>query len=418
MVRYWLTISVRSMWKNASNNLKGEKRRATSCKEAIIVKKGCIMKRKYFLPMTLIIVSTTACLLMGCQGTWWEAKATEGKVSGTGSEKGDTTEEVNQPVVEKELLDVEQQFPEYEEKTLDLESLIDEDYEIVKLEKSRVLGNTIYMVTRVQKENGVRGYYLFSCNLNGENLEYVELQMPKFEGDEGELLSFCIGMDGKIYSIKNESNTTVWSCFQEGCSVVSWDVSGTLITELKFKSPEEDGFEDQMIVLADVSENGEYYCVVWDYYKAIVMRVSATGEVVECKESKEVGCWDKNWNNWEGSLGWTFTEGNRKDDYEIFYVSYEIDSQAFSERVPINKEVLSTSISGSGKKELLLLKEGHVFRYDPHKDVVEPVMTVEGVDSAADILEVGNKNYLIYKSVSVDLEEVYEGIYLYMKAEE
>ena len=213
------------------------------------------MKIRINVILSVILLSLSMFFLIGCQR------------GSTDTENNSETEET----------------PQWSISEIDIESLFSDDVEIRVVDDMEVLEERIYMVVTTYEESIGYCDNLVSCDMSGKEVQNIILQKP----ETGQLLSAKIGLEGNIYAVKYEKDQTVWSCFEDGCSMVSWDSDGNIRFEIRLDSEEFEPYEGSIVNFSGVTEQGELIFTIADFNTSIVVSLSSEGEVIAINDSSE-----------------------------------------------------------------------------------------------------------------------------------
>lgn len=367
-------------------------------------------QRRY---MILILLSTLImCIFVGCKGNALNDDLSSETESDSTDNNTESESEESTPQV-KEFLDHTQEFPQYEIREIGIESILSEKEEVRMVSDMKIFDERIHLVVTTYHETYGFCDKLVTCNLSGGDLQSVVLQIPETESEVWNLNSFLIGMDGNVYAVKYEKTQTLWSCTEEGSGIVSWNMDGEIRFESKLKLSDFENYENPEVWMKSVTEEGELVFSISDYSKAIVVHTSSEGDVLDIHESEECGAFRSNWTNQDGSVNWLFSKGNRKEEYDMFYLTYDIDTQTFSDPIQVHDAVLYSQNYGIGQDALILCEEGSLFQYYPFEDKIEPFAQVGEGEGVRDVVAINDESFLIYFWNAMDDDHPFEGVYIY-----
>ena len=389
--------------------------------------------------LAFYVLITTGCAGSAPNGTeTGESKETQNvSQQGTKDSQEDIVAEIetstNEPYIETEsesdktsekeesVFDGIQEFPQYDIRKLDIESLLSEDEEVSWMWDTQIIDENIHLVMLTyEKMQGYR-YKLVTCDLYGRDLQSVTLQLPESKSEVLDFDNFKIGLDGNVYAVKYEVPMTLMSCTEEGCSIVSWDFDGKFRFETKPKAEDYekyDALDESSLYLffRGVSEQGELIFKISNYYRAILVHTSSDSRVLDIRESEPGGTiFSSNWNQ-DGSFSFIFQRGSVRDgDCELFYVTYDIDSKIFSEPISIPYEVGMADKFGIDKDVLIVCEEerGILCKFYPVEDKLEPLTKLGEEKELKEVLVINDKTLLMSFSKKVGIERVFDGIYFY-----
>ena len=338
----------------------------------------------------------------------------------TDSESDETTEK------EESLFDGIQEFPEYDIKKLDLESILSEHEEISWMCDTQIIDENIYSVMLTYEKTLGYRYKLVTCDLSGENLQSVTIQLPESKSEELSFDTFMIGLDGNVYARKYEVLWAPMSCTEEGCSIVSWNSDGEFRFETKPKAEDYEKYDaldssSLHLTFVEVSKQGELIFQISNYYRAILVHTSSNCSLLDISELEDVENYNERLMNQDGSIGCIFMNGSYgDDDCEFFYYTYDINSREFSEPINIPYEVAVSKEFGIAKDVVIVLEEesGILCRFYPYENKLEPITQLSLEKGLQEALVINDKTLLLSFWKNVGVESVFDGLYLYTLTDE
>ena len=313
------------------------------------------------------------------------------------------------------LFEFAKTLPNYEITKIELDDLVDREGRRFYDTQIGVLDDSIFLFcTEYDKENN-RFYCFYTFNYKGENLKRVVLEEPVYEED-GYLERFMVGGDGRIYAYKVEKGITLWSCFDEICSIISWDMNGKIMSEVKFQEPEEGYGEDSYYWawIESISESGEFCCEVSNYYRAVTLHVSAEGESLTLHQSVDMGAFNEFWANYDDTFAWIYMTGRRDDTYDQFYITYDINKQEFSERIQIHDNIMLGNIYGDRKDAIFVEYDRYLYRYYPFTGEIEVLAYLEKTyRDVWDVYPISETDFAVFVRDSEEYVYWLDSIYVY-----
>ena len=346
-------------------------------------------------------------------------EGTEGtqEIQGTEDKANKQENAIDPEDYEKEIFLGQSVATKYRIRRLLLESYVGQNEEIAELMTYDVLEDRAYIVALIEKADGSSYYRLFTYLYETTEIQSVTLQIPEFEGTDGYLTAFVVGDDGNIYCVKTEDDAVVWSNYADNCSIVGWNPKGQLISEVKLKSPEKENLGNEIISFVGVGKDGTYYSIVSASDRAIVAHTSANGKDTRVVESKQVGEYYNRWANQDGTIAWVFFEGHLKDGYDLYYMTYSMETKKFSEKIRIN-DTVGQNICGLSAKEFLVSKDGMVYSYHPNTNKVKSVLDFREVgEKTQKVVALGTNMFFVANYVQENQTEHFEGMYVYTREE-
>lgn len=365
-----------------------------------------------------LFIGFIMCILVGCRSneisndlpSETESNFIKESTEIVGSTESETKEGTTQV---KEFFDHAQEFPQCAIREVDIKSILSEKEEIRVVWDIKIFAESVYFgVTTYDETNGFSNR-LVTCNSSGEDVKSITLQEPGTKSDN--MSSYMIGVDGNVYAVKYEKAQTLWSCTEEGASIVSWNLDGEIRYEFSLQASDFENYENPRVNLESVSEQGEIIFSITDYYKAIVVRAASDGSVLGIDEAESGGTFYSSWINEDGSMGWLFSEGNVRAEYDMFYLTYDINSQSFSERIQVKDDVLNAKCFGKSKEALILYENGYIYKYYPFIEKIEPLAQVSEDKYVKDIAVINDESFLISYISETDSENPFEGVYMYTR---
>lgn len=376
-------------------------------------------------------------MFVGCQGNGegnssdssdriGESQNSQSEINTQQSEKEDNVdvETGEEETVEMDLFDTTQKFPKCIVKEIGSQDFLKEGEQLDPLRLQGIVGDKICVVARVVTIEMEAAYRLLTCDLNGDNVQVVELTLPE-KGTFVDTVRF--GRDGYIYGLIAEGINNLFGCYKEGESfIVAWDLEGKIISEIRPELSNGETDQQMSAYLLGVSEDGTLNCRLnySDRSQAIIAHISPDGGDVEINQIVMGEDYSMYWiYNQDGNCSWVVSERLDTMKPDRSYLAYDMESREFTKRVELPIEItnwLEVCGQGISKDEIFVsfcsYTNCYVFKYYPYENKVEPVAEMEKADNHLkyDILEISEGVYFLFEKMQ-DNKSL--GMYLYTQVE-